>query len=146
MVRAIIGVIVGYVAMSLFVFASFTALYLGIGTERSFRPGTYDASTLWLVASFVLAVIAAVLGGFICRKIARGVKPGYILAGIALVLGFVSAAFALGRPDPGPRTGEVSNTDAMMKAKQPAWVALANPVVAVAGIVAGVKLASKKKA
>lgn len=146
MVRAIIGVVVGYLAMSLFVFASFTALYLGIGTERSFRPGTYDASTLWLVASFVLAVIAAVLGGFICGKIARGVKPGYILAGIALVLGIVSAAFALGRPDPGPRTGEVSNTDAMMKAKQPVWVAFANPVVAVAGIVAGVKLASKKKA
>ena len=38
------------------------------------------------------------------------------------------------------RTGEVGNLDAMMKAKQPAWVAVANPFLGLAGVLLGARL------
>ena len=38
------------------------------------------------------------------------------------------------------RTGDVGNLDAMMKAKQPGWVAVANPFVGLAGVLLGARL------
>ena len=58
---------------------------------------------------------------------------------MVLVIGLLSAVpvlMAAGTPTEA-RTGEVGNLDAMMKAKQPAWVAVANPFVGLAGILLG---------
>ena len=61
--RAILSVIAGYLAMFLFVFVSFSAAYLTMGTEGAFQPGSYEVSGLWLAVSFVLSLGAAVGGG-----------------------------------------------------------------------------------
>ena len=55
--------------------------------------------------------------------------PPKVLAGVVLVIGLLSAIPVLKAADTPAemRTGEVGNLDAMMKARQPAWVALANP-------------------
>src|SRR5437016_3926186 len=60
--RAIVSVVVGYVAMFAAIFLSFSALYLALGQETSFRPGTYEPSVLWTVVSFVLGGLSAILG------------------------------------------------------------------------------------
>lgn len=62
MVRNILGVVLGYVAMFAFVFISFTVLYLILGADGSFESGTYEVSIVWVIISFILGLAAAVLG------------------------------------------------------------------------------------
>ena len=140
--RAILSVVVGYMAMFAAIFLAFSGLYLALGQELSFQPGSYEPSMLWTVVSFALGVGAAVLGGYVCAWIARTATPPKVLAGVVLVIGLLSAVpvlMAVATPAE-TRTGEVGNLDAMMKAKQPAWVAVVNPFVGLAGVLLGARL------
>jgi hypothetical protein len=140
--RAIVSVVVGYVAMFAAIFLACSGLYLLLGQDRSFRPGTYEPSVLWTVVSFALGAGAAVLGGYVCAGIARTATPRTVLAGVVLVIGLLSAIpvlMAAATPAEA-RTGEVGNLDAMMRAKQPAWVAVANPFLGLAGVLVGARL------
>jgi hypothetical protein len=144
--RAIASVVVGYVAMFAAMFLAFSGLYLLLGQELSFQPGSYQPSMLWTVVSFALGMAAAVLGGFVCAWIARTATPPKVLAGVVLVIGLLSAVpvlMASATPTE-TRTGEVGNLDAMMKAKQPAWVAVANPFVGLVGVLLGARLRRPK--
>jgi hypothetical protein len=85
---------------------------------------------------------AAILGGVVCAWIARTATPPKLLAGVVLIIGLLSAIpvlMAAATPAEA-RTGEVGNLDAMMKAKQPAWVAVANPFVGLTGVLLGGRL------
>ena len=140
--RAIVSVVVGYVAMFAAIFLAFSGLYLLLGQDLSFRPGSYEPSLLWTVVSFALGAGAAVLGGYVCAGIARAATPPTVLAGVVLAVGLLSAVpvlMAAATPAEA-RTGEVGNLDAMTKAKQPAWVAVANPFVGLAGVLLGGRL------
>ncbi|WP_145233736.1 hypothetical protein [Urbifossiella limnaea] len=142
MLRAVAAVVVGYVVMFATIFLTFSALYLLLGQERSFQPGSYEPSLLWNAVSFALGIGAAVLGGVVCASIARAAKPPKVLAGFVLILGLLSAVpvlMAAATPAE-ERTGDAGNLDAMMKAKQPAWVALANPFVGFVGVLLGARL------
>ena len=134
--------VVGYVAMFAAIFLAFSGLYLLMGQDLSFRPGSYEPSMLWTVVSFALGVGAAVLGGYVCAWIARTATPPKVLAGVVLVIGLLSAVPVLmAAATPAEvRTGAVGNLDAMMKAKQPAWVAVSNPFVGLAGVLLGARL------
>ena len=140
--RSIVSVVAGYVVMFATIFLAFTGLYLLLGQDLSFRPDTYEPSVLWLVVSFALGLAAAVLGGCTCAWIARTATPPKVLAGVVLVIGLLSAVPVLtaAATPAEARTGEVGNLDAMMKAKQPAWVAVANPVVGLVGVLLGARL------
>jgi hypothetical protein len=124
------------------IFLAFSGLYLLLGQDLSFRPGTYEPSVLWTVISFALGAGAAVLGGYVCAGIARAATPPKVLAGVVLAIGLLSAIpvlMAAATPAEA-RTGEVGNLDAMMRAKQPAWVAVANPFIGLAGVLLGARL------
>lgn len=141
--RSILAVILGYVVMFVVVFLTFSGAYLVMGTDGAFQPGTYEASTQWLVVSFILAFIAAIAGGCTAVWIARKMAPAYVLAGIALVLGFAMAgAMAMAPADSRPtvRTGDVPNLEAMQNARQPMWVALLNPLLGAIGVVVGARM------
>lgn len=140
--RAIVSVVLGYVAMFATIFLAFSGLYLLMGQDLSFRPGSYEPSVLWTVVSFALGAGAAALGGYVCARIARAATPPKVLAGLVLAIGLLSAIpvlMAAATPAEA-RAGEVGNLDAMMKAKQPAWVAVANPFVGLAGVLLGARL------
>jgi hypothetical protein len=140
--RAILSVVVGYVAMFAAIFLAFSGLYLLLGQDLSFQPGSYEPSVLWPVVSFALGVAAAVFGGYVCARIARTPTPPKVLAGLVLVIGLLSAIpvlMAAATPAEA-RTGEVGNLDAMMKAKQPVRVAVANPFVGLVGVLLGARL------
>ncbi len=146
--RKILGVIVGYISMAAFVFISFTILYLILGTEGSFEPGSYRISATWLFASIILSIIAAVLGGYICTLIAKNKKTAFVLAGIVLVLGLVLAIPSLGgysEVSELVRDGSLSNMEAMQNAKQPDAILLLNPVIGAIGILLGARLWKDKK-
>lgn len=139
MARSILAVVAGYATLALVIFVTFTLLYLVLGADRSFAPGSYDASTLWVATSFPLGVLASVAAGLVCALIARGPRAPQVLAGVVLVLGLLFAIPVLRAADsPSPaRAGDVSNMEAMQSARQPKWVALANPFVGALGVLVG---------
>ena len=143
------GVIVGYVEMIAFVVISFSVLYLILGAEGSFEAGTYEVSPVWIVMSIILALIAAVIGGYVCTLIARSKKPAKVLAGIVWILGSIILAIpSLGvseREIIEKRSTDVSNEVAMQNAKQPVALLLLNPFISALGVLAGSKMNKNKK-
>jgi small-conductance mechanosensitive channel len=138
MARKILSVILGYVVMFVFIFVLFTVLYLLLGSNGSFKPGLYQPSLLWLALSTPLAFVAAVGGGYVCAALARGGRAPLALAALVLVLGILSAVPVFMSPQTDAvRTSDVTNTEAMMKAKEPAGVALTNPLLGAAGVLVG---------
>lgn len=143
--RSILAVVAGYLVLGVLIFTIFTAAYLMMGADRAFKPQSYDPSALWLVASFVLGLLAAVIGGVVCAAIARRQGPVTALAVVVLVLGVLLAFPTLSAvPDPAPRTGDVPNLEAMTKAKTPSWVAFTNPVVGAVGVMLGGRIRRRR--
>lgn len=141
MLRSIGAVLAGYAVMFVLVFLSFSGLYLTIGPDGAFVPGTYDVSALWLVCSTVLNIVAALAGGLVCALVARGGKAAGALAALVLLLGLLMAIPVLKAPQVSePRSAAVPNMEAMMKARTPVWVALLNPVIGAVGALAGAAL------
>ena len=137
------AVIVGYMVLFAVVFVTFSIAFLMMGTNGAFVEGSYDVTVLWLLVSFVLGLIAAVAGGFVCAAVAKGPRTPLALAGLVLVLGLsmaVPVLTASGGGQPKTREADVGTLDAMQQAKQPVWVALANPFVGFIGVVIGARL------
>ncbi|MHC5002893.1 MAG: hypothetical protein ACYTJ0_07195 [Planctomycetota bacterium] len=148
MLRAILGVIAGYLVMMIVVFVTFTVAYLVMGTEKAFQPESFDASMLWIVTSIVLGAIAAVLGGLTCAAVARGGRAPLVLAGIVLGLGLAMAvpAFLAGDESPPPaRSGELDNFEAMTQAKQPTWLMVVNPIIGCVGVLIGASMVGGRR-
>jgi cytochrome bd-type quinol oxidase subunit 2 len=141
MLKTIGGVVVGYLAMFILVFATFSAAYLAMGTDGAFQPGSYEVTTLWLVVSFVLSLVAAIAGGFVCNLIAPNSKAPIALAVVVLVLGILLAIPTLMGADPRPvtRDASVGNLEAMANARQPSWVAFLTPVIGAIGVMIGAR-------
>jgi fatty acid desaturase len=142
MVRSVVGVILGYILMSILQIIAFMSIYSMMGADWSFRPGTYEASTAWTAMQFTVVLVTAVIAGFVCAAVAKGGKAPLALAGLVLVLGFaLGVATMTMRPDAHEaRAGNVSNMDAANKARHPAWVILLGPIIGAAGVLIGGKL------
>jgi MFS family permease len=139
MLRWIGGAVVGYIGMALVVFAGLSAAYTLMGADRAFRPGSYEVSAVWVVTSIVVGLAAALLGGWLARKVGRDVRAPWILAGLVVVLGLAMAlpvVFA-DQVAAGARTGTVGVMDAMGQARTPTWLLLFNPVLGALGVLLG---------
>lgn len=136
--RAFIAVIVGYLSMVVGVFALFTGLYLVLGADGAFEPGSWEVSTTWLFGALFLSFIAAIVGGFVCRRIGRSKKMVLVLAGIVLVLGLIQAVATLNQEPPSePRDASVDNMTAMTRAQTPSGAAIATAFIGAAGVLIG---------
>jgi hypothetical protein len=137
MVRKILGAIVGYIVFAIAIFVLFSGLYLVLGAERSFLPGKYDPSMMWAVSAFVLGFVAAAIGGLVAALIG-GNGAVKIMAVLILAIGalVVVSLIMANKPDE-LRAGGVPNMEAMMKAREPLWVAVVNPILGVIGAFAG---------
>jgi hypothetical protein len=139
MARSIAGVIAGYIALFVVLFCILTAAYLGMGADRAFAPGSFRPSGLWIAVEIVVGFVAAAFGGWLCLAIAR--KRGAVTALIVVILvlgalGAIPVVKASSLPE-AAREGGLSNMQAMMKARQPVWMAIFNPVLGVAGVLVG---------
>jgi hypothetical protein len=138
MLRTIGSVVLGYVAISVFVFLAFTISYLAMGADRAFAPSSYDVTRLWLIVAFVVNFVAAFIGGRVCAVISKSAGAVMGLATVVLLLGVLLAYPTLtASSDPIVRPADVSSTEAMTKAQQPAWVALVLPWIGLAGVMVG---------
>ncbi|UCF20320.1 MAG: hypothetical protein JSU87_02615 [Gemmatimonadota bacterium] len=147
--RAIGSVVLGYIAMAVVVFICMSVAYLLLGTEGSFKAGSYEVSGAWLVVTVVVGLGAAILGGFVCAAVAKTVTPPRVLAAAVLVLGLAMAMPALTESDADVRRvreGGVAIIDAAQEAIQPGWVALLNPLIGAIGVLVGAGLRRGERA
>ena len=146
MARTIVAVIVGYITMFVLVFATFTCVFLLMGTEWSFKPNSFDASNRWIVMSLAANLIIGIIGGLVCAIIAKGGKAPTILALVVFVLGLLLAIPSLMAQRANAslvRTGAVTQTEAMQKAREPIWVPFTFPIIGAVGVLIGGKLKKK---
>ncbi len=145
MVRSITAVVVGYLAMFAVVFLGLSAGFMAMGSDWAYEEGTYDVTTGWIVLMFAVGVVAAITGGIVCAIVSKHSKGAVLsLAGLVLVLGLLLAVMHQFAPEPPPedlvRAGDVPLMDAAGKARQPDWVAFANPFVGAVGVFVGAML------
>ena len=142
MVKQMLAIIAGYIAIALIIMLIFTLAYKLMGADGAFKPGTYEVSALWIGVSIFTSLVAAVIGGYITTLLSRDFKAGVGLAVLLLFLGLFNAYHqdhkdgATSRQ----RAGDISNTEAMMNAREPLWVAVVNPILGAIGVLAGARL------
>jgi hypothetical protein len=148
MLRSIIAVVTTYIAMSILIIGVFSALWLGLGPDRLLKPGEWKGNMILTIAAPGITILSGLFGGWMCAKIARATKPVIVLAGLVLVLGLLMAFFTLQKPEPtGPREPGLTMTEIMEKGREPAWVAISNPILGAGAILlSGLGFASRRKA
>ena|SRR5689334_949743 len=141
--RAILAVVISYVAMLVLAFIAFTCAFLLFGSEVVFRPGTYEASTTWVAVAFAINIVDAIIGGFICAMIARRGRAQFGLAVVVIVLGLL-VAFADAKKKEANvglvRASETPKMEAIQKAYWPVWVPFGFPFTGAIGVLVGAKL------
>jgi hypothetical protein len=144
MVRAAVGIGLGYLIMRLFVFATFSFCYQALGAERFFEPGTYEVSRTWIAVSILLSLGAAIVGGFLCASVSRSARAPVILAVLVLVLGVFTALLTPpSNAMPKPRSGDVANYEAMQNEARPTWIGWLNPILGATGVLCGSRLRAR---
>ena len=137
MVRAILGVLVGYILMAIVVIVLFVGLWFALGVDGVLEPGQFKGTMPLNIGAPLISILGALLGGFVCAKISRSRKAVMVFASIVLVLGLVAAYFTLQKPEPGPRPPGLSVVDAIKQGREPNWYALLNPFLGAGGILLG---------
>lgn len=143
MLRSIAAVILSYIAMAVLIMAAFAGLWLGLGPNRLLEPGQWKGNWILCIAAPGLTLLVGLFGGWMCAKIAppaptRKRGPVLALAGVVLVLGLTMASFTLQKPEPtGPRDPNLTLQQVMEKGREPAWVAISNPLIGAAAVLIG---------
>ena len=139
--KNILAAVVGYVALFASILVLFSIAFIVIGVERSYMPGVYNVSMLWIVVSLVLSFPVAMVGGYVCKLIAGNDQAVKILVGIALVLGLVlaSGSFFVDASEVA-RPADVGIMEAMSKSLQPLWVGLLVALIHVGSVLYGAGL------
>jgi hypothetical protein len=132
MVKNALAAILGYVVMVLVVFATFSLMWALLGPEGAFEPASWDVAPAWIGGSVVLGFVAALAGGAVCARVQADPRGVLVLIGLVIVLGILSA-LPEAADVAAPRPDDVSMTDAMSNASQPAWVAWLNPLIGALG-------------
>jgi uncharacterized membrane protein YeaQ/YmgE (transglycosylase-associated protein family) len=145
MIRNILGAIAGYIVFAFALFLLFSGLYLVMGPDKAFMPAKYDPTMLWTISSFILGFVAAAIGGYAAALIGKSgaIK---IMAALVVLIGAIVVVMLIRENKPEEvRTGDVPNMEAMMKAREPVWVGVVNPILGVIGVFVGGSLRKNKE-
>lgn len=146
--RTIAAVVLGYFVLFVVLFCLLTLAYLALGADRAFEPANFDASKTWILVSVIAGFVAAYVGGVVSTVIARGSRAPLILATVVFVLGILFAIPVLTRPDSAGemiRDGNLGLVEAMQNANQSSLLALLNPLIGAAGVLAGSRFRRNKQ-
>ena len=116
MLRSILAVVVGYVAMAALVMLAFTPAYFA--PELVFETHGIGVTMTFLVFSLAMGAAAVVLGGFVAALVAgkRAWRSLLAFVAIVLVLGVGSAVRGLFQVPPTVPAEEVARMTPMEKA------------------------------
>lgn len=150
MLRAIVGVIVGFMVMSILIAAFFFVVPTMVGWEKVFQPGKFWTTEWWNWSTLAWGIVAALLGGLLCRLIARGSRAGVVLAVLVLGFGLIGAVGNMQKPDPPARDVSFNGMSFMQimqtignQGKEPVWYSFAKNFVGAAGVLIGNRRASR---
>ena len=134
----------GYLLMFVVLFATLTAAYFALGTERAFLPGRYAVTSLWIAVFCFVQFDAGLVAGLVVAKLSSDRRVPLILASMTLVLGVLIALSAIQTPVDASlvRDGSLANMDAMMQAQTPVWIQLMAPALAALGVIVGAMIMS----
>jgi hypothetical protein len=139
--KQIIGAaIAGYVSIIVLVFGSLSLAYAVLGPDGAFQPASFEVTPTWIAVSMVLSAIAATIGGIVTVAAHDHRSSVTLLSAMVLIFGLLTAVQVLNAPDdPGERMrlARVTNFEAMMRARQPSWLTIVNPLLGVAGVLFG---------
>ncbi|MEE9207783.1 MAG: hypothetical protein V3U67_05300 [Gemmatimonadota bacterium] len=160
MVRSVAAVIIGYLAMVVFVMITMTLAWKLTGPSFAFQEGSTHVTGSWVAVSLALGVPAAILGGWVCRAMALRSKPVTVLAWLVLVVG-VGMAIAHMSMDTSleeqraagaqisatdTRTpAELTSFEASSEAVQPTWYNFSIALVGFAGVLLGGHLRERNR-
>ncbi|RLS56922.1 MAG: hypothetical protein DWH91_05510 [Planctomycetota bacterium] len=136
--RSIAAVLGAYFVMMLTNITVLTSVYVGMGADRAFQAGTFEVTPLWLAVMFLTDIVAGILGGLVCLRIAPNSRAFGFLIGIVIVLGMLVAIPHFLPPragNPTQRDAPVGAMQASEYARQPGWLALLHPILGVAGLI-----------
>lgn len=140
MIKSILGVIVGYAALSLFFLAVFACVYFALGVERIFQTDSYEVSVLWLALSAGIGLGGGILGGYVCAAISRSKRTCELFAAIVLIILVAFCIPKMRDPNPHWRAGDVEFGDAMRLTQMPLWMHVLNPVLGAIGVLLGARM------
>jgi hypothetical protein len=138
MVRSILSVLAGYVTLAVLVMAGFAIAF--VKPEVAFHGDSLTVAPAWLAYTLVLSLIAAAVGGWVCRRVARSHRPVIGLAVLVLAVGVGSALVNRARPEPESSAADVATR--LQQARQPDWYAFTLPVLGAAGVLLGGRVRS----
>ena len=142
--KNILAAVLGYVVMFAVSFPLFSLMWVVLGADGSFQPGSWQVSGAWVASSIVLGGIVSTAGGFSCSKLAASRQGVAILIGLVILLAIL-AALPDAATDLGARPDDVSMFDAMTSAEQPSWMLWINPVIGVIGVLFGATLEESQR-
>jgi hypothetical protein len=138
-VRGFAGVLLGFVMFGSLMMSGFMVLLLvpapSLYEANSFKPKPVTSAGL-----FLLALVPALIAGFLCRHVAQRRKPVIVLVAILGLLSLYQMAFTLTIPvEKKARTGEEDRAATLdaMKAEEPIWLTIGVPAAIVAGVLIG---------
>ena len=150
MLRAILGVIVGFFVALGVVEGGDAAAWWVFGADALFKDGVWDVTFIWIILSIVIYVIAGLFGGGVCEVVAsKGTRAAIVLAGVVLVVGSLEAKNLKKNTDAQSATArqvEVKRFESMQYARIPTLARFGNPIFAVIGILVGAEIIRRKGA
>lgn len=149
--RAIIAIIVSFLAVNLLIMAMFFVVMMALGLEGTLRPGEYWTTTTFNVIVLIGGTIIAAAGGALCAVIAKSWRPALVVAGLMLAFGLVGAFQNSKKPDPPARPAAMEGEsereytmhmlEEMPKhGKEPVWFSFTTPIVGALAFLGGARL------
>jgi len=135
--RAIAAAIISFVALSFVLFWVSLAPWYLFGVNGVLQPGTYDTVPAYNAYALIVSAIAAALIGWLCAAIGRSRLAVIIVAVLCFMGGMLNATMMFKKPEPPPRVGDVSISEAIYHRKEPAWYTLTMPIIGVIGVLIG---------
>jgi hypothetical protein len=141
--KAILGVIVGYVVIFVWVMVTMAVALMVLDRSFAYEQGTLEATGRWSLVAIALGLVGAILGGFVTAVIAPSPRrtPVKVLAGILLVLGLALAVLHVLVDDPTAEpskpVAQMSMFEAASESIAPTWYNFAIPVVGCVGVLIG---------
>ena len=138
MVKAIVSIVVGYLAFTCVMFGLMTVLWFAVGMERVFQQGTFQITPVWIALALLVALIAGTVGGFVCSAMSKSAGVVKVFAVIVFVLAMTMCIPAMtANKTPKPRSGDIKMMEAMQQAQAPIWMHLSSSVLCGLGVLLG---------
>lgn len=131
----------GYIVIVAFIMASLGLLWVVLGPEGAFQPGSWEASAVWAWTAVGIGFVVAAIGGWVTARVGTDRTAIFILLGVMVAMTIASAIGADGAG--GPRPADVGLAEAMSNALSPSWFYWVNSALGIFGVLIGARLAKQ---